>query len=261
MKHKSAIALFTLMVIGLSSFLSHAQDDPEKYQGYLVWEDQVVPYKVSAYEEATKLQMANYAEHEFPQGVTVFSTDDYRYYWVVSVDHFADIDTLYKQFNKLYNKSGEEAYDKIEAAFEGTYDFTRSWTCLWHRDLSYQPETTEEESEEANDFNYWGLCYVKQGKGEAMREVFKKWVELYKSKNISKGFDFYQGDVGTDMPFMFWSITAKNATDYYQKGDEIREALGEEGSALWKETEALLRGFDPVTGWYRKDLSYIPSKE
>jgi hypothetical protein len=261
MNHKSVITLFALMATGLGSLMSYAQDEPKKNQGYIVWEDHVVPHKISSYEEATKLQMANYAEHEFPKGVSVFSTDDYRYYWVVSVDHFADIDTLYKQFNKLYKNSGEGVYDKIEAAFDGTYEYTRSWTCLWHRDLSYIPETNEEETGGAGDFRYWGFCYVKQGKGEEMREAFRKWVELYESKNISEGFGFYQGDLGTDMPFMFWSISAKNATEYYTNSEKIMEALGEEGSELWKETEALLRGFEPVTGFYRKDLSYITSQE
>lgn len=256
MKHESLVVLFTMLVIGLSSLMSYAQDEPKKYQGVIVWEDQVFPSKASAYEKAVKMQLENIAEHNFPHAINIFSASDYKYYWTIEIDNFADIDTVYKQFSKIYKNTGEETNKKIDDALAGTYEFSRPWTCVKHSDLSYVPEIQVEGD---TDFRSWGFCYVKQGKGKEMREVFTKWVELYKSKGIERGFSFYVGDVGTEMPFMFWSISDKDQATFYNNDEKIREALGEEAGKLWEETEALLRKFENRTGWHRHDLSYKPS--
>jgi len=261
MKKRHVIALCAVLAIGLISLVSYAQDEPEKSQGYLIWEDHVIPAKAPAYEEAVKLHMGNFADQEFPYTINVFSADGYIYYWTVAIDKFADIDTLYKKLGKVFKNTDEGISDKIDEAYAGTYTHSKPWTCLWLKDFSYMPESSATASDETHDFRSWGFCYVEMGKQDELRAVFTKWVELSRSKNISRGFNFYQGDVGTDMPFVFWSISDKNSLEFHKNDEVIREALGEEGGELWKETEALLRGFEPVKGWYRNDLSYNPSEE
>ena len=54
---------------------------------------------------------------------------------------------------------------------------------------------------------------------------------------IERGFSFYVGDVGTEMPFMFWSISDKDRATFYNNDEKIMEALGEEAGQLF------LKGF------------------
>jgi hypothetical protein len=255
MKKLIVMSTLTLLVLCLNSLMSHAQDEPKKYQGWMVWEDHVQPSKASAYEAAVKKQMANIKAHNFSQDINVFSTDDYIYYWSVAIDDFADIDTLYKKFGKIYKDTDEATNVEIDNALDGTYEYSKPWVCTWYRDLSYIPEVQPEGD---LDFKFWGFCKVKQGKDEEMREVFKKWVELYKSKGIERGFSTFVVDVGTDMPFMFWFISDKNFSEYTNNDKKINDILGKEANVLWAETEALMRGFESQTGWYRSDLSYTP---
>jgi len=233
-----------------------AQDDEVQTQGRVIWKDHVPPSKAEAYEKGTKVMLDVYAEHDFPYEVNIYSAADYRYFWVVSVERFADIDTLYRDFNRIYKEIGEEGNDKIDDAVDGTFTHTKVWTCLWRSDLSYMPENPAD----SGDFRFWGFMYVKQGKQKEMREVMKQWVELYKSKGIDRGFGGYVGDIGTDQPFMFYSERAQNPADFYTAGAKINEKLGEEADELWNKTAALLRGFEPLHGWHRKDLSYSPDK-
>jgi hypothetical protein len=253
---KKLIAMSTLILLALCLFtmMSHAQDEPKKYQGYVVWEDRVFPSHAEAYETVVKKQIALIREHSYERPIYIFSRSDYAYFWSIPIDHFADIDTLYKFFSKVYSAS-EEAAKEIEAGLDGTFEYSRPWVAVWQRELSYIPEVMPEEN---LDFVSWGMCYVNQSKGDEMREVFKKWVELYKSKGIEMGFNVYIGDIGTDMPFMFWDIRDKNPQSFYEHDRKINEILGEEANKLWAETESLLRGFEQFTGWYRRDLSYMP---
>ena len=65
MKSTSLIAVFTLVVMCLSSMTSVAQDEGQRYQGFVVWEDPVYPYKTEAYLEATKMQMDLFKKTQF----------------------------------------------------------------------------------------------------------------------------------------------------------------------------------------------------
>jgi len=234
-----------------------AQDEKPDTQGLLIWEDEVPPSKAEAYEAGTKTMLKMYGEHDFPYDVNIYSTEDYRYFWVVNLDDYADVDTLYRDFNRVYKEMGEAGKDKLDEAVNGTFTQTKMWTCLWREDLSYMPENPVD----SGNFRYWGFLYVKQGKQEEMREVMKEWVSLYKSKGINRGFGGYEGDMGTEMPFMFYSERGQNQAEFYTAGMKVNEQLGEEGDALWKKTESLLRRYEPLRGWYRKDLSYTAGKE
>lgn len=254
MKLRNAFTIVLAVTTALLVQNLRAQEDEPRTQGLVVWEDHVPPSKADVYEKGTKAMLEMYAKHEFPHEVNIYSSEDYRYFWVVTVDRFADIDTLYREFNRIYNELGEEGNAKLDEAIDGTFSHSKVWTCLWRSDLSYMPENPAD----TGDFRFWGFMHVKQGKQKEMRDIMKQWVDLYESKGIDRGFGGYIGDIGTDMPFMFYSERGQNPAEFYAAGEKINEKLGEEADALWKKTEALLRGFEPVRGWYRKDLSYSP---
>lgn len=258
MKNTIAFVIFTALVMGICSPSSYAQDDSARYQGHIVWEDVVYPSETEAYEKVTKMQMELYAEQNFPNWVGVYSTSDFTYYWVFLVDSYADVDTLYDNFSKI-NKDVPEKVEAINDAFEGTHESTKAWTFFWDRDLSYNPEMVEEPDDTLN-FRFWSFCYVKKGKMDEMKEVFKGWVELASSNNLSQGWNTYIADMGVETPFLFWIAQGKNAVDFYSTNAKDMELLGEDGSKQWNKQKSLLRKYEEKTGWYRGDLSYIPAE-
>jgi hypothetical protein len=224
----------------------------------MVWEDVVYPSQAEAYEKATKMQMELFAAQDFPQWVGVFSNNDFTYSWLYEIDSYADIDTLYQEFAKIYENATEKVKE-IEQAFEGTHESTKTWTFFWDRDLSYNPDIPEGSTLEGN-FRYWGHCYVVKGKMDEMRKVFKGWVDLATRKNGTQGFNTYIGDMGVEAPHIFWVSQAKGPADFFIANAQNMELFGEEADVLWGKQMKLLRKFKESTGWYREDLSYSPAE-
>jgi len=80
-------------------------------------------------------------------------------------------------------------------------------------------------------------------------------VDLYKSKNISNGWNTFIGDIGTDMPFYFWTASGKSAADFWSQGEKETKILGEEEvMKLEQKDMALYRKYESKTGRPRPDL-------
>jgi hypothetical protein len=255
MKNRILFAMLTILVMGNSFYSSSAQDKTSAFQGFIVWEDAVYPSALEAYEHATKMMMALYAEQGLPDWIRVYSTNDFIYYWVFPVETYADVDTLYDEFRRIYENAPEKV-KAINDAFEGTHEYTKSWTCYWDNGLSYNPEG----STAGMDYFTWRFCWINKGGEDEMREVFKEWAALASSKNIPRGWNTYIGDMGVETPFMFWVSVGKNEAEYYKSRQEIMHLYGAERFQLWKKQMALMRKYEEKSGWYRHDLSYIPEE-
>jgi len=255
MKIRISLAILFILVMSFSSFISYAQNNPDRYQGFIIWEDIVHPSEVEAYEKATQMQMVLYAEQNFPSEIGIYNTSENIYYWAIPIDNYADIDTLYMEFGKIYENAREDV-DKIDAAFEGTLESTKSWTCYWDLDLSYMPSATEESDEEMS-FCFWNFNYVKHGKMDEMKEVFKGWVDLASEKNAKQPWNTYIVDMGKESPCLFWFSTAKDAADFYSTNGKDMELMGEEAWELWRKHQSLVRKNVDQVGMIRMDLSYF----
>lgn len=258
MKIKFAFPICTILVLTICSLSAFSQEEEKDMNGYLLWEDHVNPADFDTYEKAVKMQMELMKEANAPFPINTYQTSDYIFYYVTPIKNFAGIDKLFDSFSELY-KANEEAMNSIDEAYEGTYAYTLPRIFFWNEDLSYKPEEPMEGLKDAKFF-YMGQCYVKQGKGKEMGEVFKKFVELYKENNIPRGFSTYYGSFGFETPFMFWTTYDKNAADFWMNGKKINEKLGDNADNLWIEAEKFMRKFEYKTGWYRDDLSYQPEE-
>jgi len=258
MKSGTRFAIFTILVMFVFYLTSFAQDDPERYQGYIVWEDAVFPSEVGNYEKATKLQMELFAEQHFPKPVWLFTTSDFTCYWVFAIDKYADVDTLYDEFGKIF-KDVPEKSKAIEEAFAGTHQSTKAWTFVWDRDLSFNPEAADSTDEE-NNFRFWGFCYVKKGEMDEMKEVFKEWVEISSAHNLKQPFNTFSADIGIEAPFLFWVSEGKNAADFFTTNAKEMNMLGEEGIKQYMKQRKLMRKYEEKLGYFRPDLSYIPKE-
>ena len=257
--------LFTLLlaVLLLQVFVWNvsAQEEGAKSKDklYVIHEDIVKPSKVAEYEKAAKgfaEALAKADMHNLKN--LVIQTDDMVYSYVSEVENMASLDE--RPFKELKEKMGEEAFDAMFDAYNGTFESHRNFMVRLRDDLSYTPEQSEESTEEMN-FRHWDFVHYFPDKGDEAKEISKEWVELYKSKKSPMGYRTYTGGLGTDTPFYVYVAWAKDAQDFHAQNDKNRELLGDEGKDLWQRTLAITRKFEHKNGRIRPDLSYLPEEE
>jgi len=260
MKRTMVLFLITLLMISFSLNIS-AQEEPTKYQAFYVSDDLVKSSMVPEYEVALKDYIAIYAENQYPYPLSMYSTNDFHYYSVTPLNStsYSELDSLRKYRKIAYSKNPEK-WDAMWKKFEGTYDYNKGQIIFLNRDLSYVPENPRLKPEEEK-FSYWVFTYVKVGKTKEFVENIKKWKELYKSNNISLGFDIFYGGFGTEQPLFLWHMTGKDIADFMENSNSISEVLGEEAKVLREQTRKLTRKIDIKYGWYRPEFSYIPEKK
>lgn len=240
----------------ISTICSYAQSDPSQYQGYVIWEDVVYPSEAERYEEMTRKQIAFYADRGFPYRVDVYQTTEFIYYWVFEADQYADIDTLYQAFNRMYEEEPDRVKE-IDRGFAGTHETTLSWTCYMDRSLSFKPGGLMQSGSE-NPFIYMGFCYPRKGEMEAAREVMRTYVKLATRTGASLGWDTFVGDMGVETPMFFWASYTADPIEFYSRNGADFDRMGDEADVLWRKLTGVMRKYEEKTGWYRRDLSHIP---
>jgi hypothetical protein len=98
------------------------------------------------------------------------------------------------------------------------------------------------------------------GNGTAFEESLVKYAAEFKKKNIDSGFETLVGRMGTEMPFYMWIERYKDPIDMFTTRERIFTELGFEIQKIWQEMQKHIRKMEIKTGWFRPDLSYIPSK-
>jgi hypothetical protein len=243
----------SLFVLNIS-----AQDQSNPYQGYLIWEDVVYPSQVAAYEIMTRQQLSLYASQKFSHKIDVFSTNDFTYYWVMRIDNYAAIDTLYMDFNSIYKNVPEEV-DAITDGYAGTHESTRSWTCYSDRDLSFRP-AGQSGAGASSPYMFMGFCYPQKGKMDEARNAINGFVMLAREKQAKMGWETYIGDLGVEGPMFFWVSFAKDPIEFQTLNSADFDIMGAKSDELWNELTSVMRKYEEKTGWYRKDLSYDPDQ-
>ena len=88
----------------------------------------------------------------------------------------------------------------------------------------------------------------------------KKWVELYKEKDIPSGFNTYVGGIGTEQPLYIVTSMGKSAADFFTQAEKNQKKLVEDAQKIGMKALPLIRKVEDKTGMYRHDLSYTPEK-
>ena len=259
MKGKISIILMAGLVISFCSLTTLAKAEEQKAQLYMVWDIVANPSTAGEYEAACQEEVALYAKYKFPYSWHASSTNDFHYYFLMAVENYAAIDNIYKAFDEIEKKMGAK-YKALMKRFAGTYEYVTPGMYYLTPELSYTPENPRLKPDEIN-FLRWNFFYIRAGMNKEAEEIAKKWVALYKSKNIPDGYNLFVGDIGTDMPIFVVVSFGENASDYFSQLEKNNALLGEEGMALWKKTFAATRKFETKTGMSRPDLSYIPKEK
>lgn len=259
MRGKMKIFFLGSILLCLFSLTAITQAEEQKAKLYFLEEMVVKPCMISEHEAAIK-EMVNYsAEHNYSYPWYAMSDDAFHYHYIIPLKSMADIDDVFKTWDELAGKVGDEKWQPMMKKYLQTFEYYKTCIVRHRPDLSYSPESPRLKSEEEK-FVRWGFCRVKPDKQEEFEGVMKEWVALYKGKNIPDGFSTFMGYVGTEVPFYFWVESGKSAADFYTQGDKNMEILGEEAMTLWKKTASLIKKFRSLHTLYREELSYIPKK-
>jgi len=256
---KSKVILMVALLIGFGFVFTATQAGEQKSALLLIEEQIVKPAKIAELEAALKEMVAYCVEHNYPYSWMTYSDYNYRYCYVMPIKDLADIDTQMKAGAELGKKIGDP-WKALMSEYLGNYEYTKLGVIRTRPDLSYIPENPRLKPDEAV-YTRWGLCYVKADKTGEFEELMKKWVELFREKNIADGFNTFMGDLGTDNPFYFYAESGKSPEDFFTQNTKNMDMLGEEVEPLWMKTLGVLRKYESIGGMFRPELSYIPKKE
>ena len=260
MKTKTFLFIMIGLFMSLSTAYVAAQDGQSKGQLHLIHEDFVKPSKVAEYEAALKELLAQLTQQKAAVQFNASMRDDFHYYFVMPVENFSAVDELNKTMEEFDKKIGEMKSEELNKNFAGTYTYHEVFMARLMTDLSYAPEQSRLKDDEAG-FLHWDFYYIEPGKEKEAMGIAKEYKELYKSKNISDGYDLWMGDIGSEMPVLAVVQWGKNATDFYTQSEKNDALLGEAGQALGAKAMAITRKFEHINGRPRPDLSYMPAKE
>jgi hypothetical protein len=247
------VSLF--LIVGL--VVAGEEKEPEKL--VLLHEFAVHPEGIAQFEASMKALQVAAAEHGLGYGWDAYSTDDMRYVFTFWVDGFAGVEAIFSKWMAFGERWGEEPIGEWLNAFRATFEHSKH--SLWHPrpDLSYMPENSPTE----NDFFYWGVMTIKPGHMKAVEEGFKKFVQLMTEHEVPHAWNAAIGGIGTEGPVLAYLEWGASAGAFFTRVDEIEanEELMKASGPLWEEMLPHIRGYEYVTGKYRKDLSWHPEKK
>ena len=259
MLKRIACCVVVLLCLMLWPVAPAVAEDGEMQMIAMLEELYVFPDKSEEFEGLIKELRKVLIAHSFPYRFDVYGLDDLRYLAIWWVEGTAGVDALNTDWAALAEEWGEEASaDWVKKA----HATMSHWeTSLWipRPDLSYTPENYAEE------YNYimWGLFPIKAGHQHEVEEIFKEWAKVYTAHEVPNAWRTQEGTIGVESPtlgFVEWSASAGS---YWTRNDKLGEdeEVSEKTGALWDKMMPHIRGFEHVTGFYLKDLSYRPKKK
>lgn len=256
---KSKVTFMVVFFVAFGFLFTASQAEEQKSELFMIEEQIAKPGKIVDLEASVKEMVAFAAQHNYQYGWRTYSDDNFRYYYLIPIKDLNDINNIMKTWAELAEKVGDP-WQAVTKKYLKTYEYLKIGVIRMRPDLSYVPENPRLKPEEAT-YIRWGLAYVKTYKVEEFEEIMKKWVALFKEKNIDGGFNTYMGEMGTDNPFYFWAEFGKSPADFFTWNEKALEMLGEEVDPLWMKTLGVLRNYESKSGMFRPELSYIPEKK
>jgi len=260
MRCKTLFLLVIAIIITFWGIIALPQAEEQKAHFSIIEEVVIKPTMLIEYEMHVREVIALIAKYEFPFPVYVYMTNDLHYIFAYPVENLADIENFYKAFGEMQKKMGAEKWDSLLKSAEGTIESYQYSVFRYMPELSYVPEEPRLKMEESN-FIWLEYNYIKFGKEKEFEEMQKKLAELYKSKNITDGWQIYSGFIGAQMPLYVSIERAKDGADWFMQHGKINKLIEKEGIALKRKALTFYRKIDSKMATFRPDISYIPKKE
>lgn len=257
MRNKIGGVLATCFVLGLLPFALESQEREERYQLFLVIDEQVKPSMAEEYYESAKNWVAFLKEHEFPYPFSTYWTGDNHVMWMMPIKNYADIDKI--MVNDVKDNYPEK-YKALEDAFIGTYE--SSMMCVYAFDNKMSMVAKEEMAEpEEENFIFLDIYYFEPGHDAEIDTIADEMIAFMKDKEVTQPWYNYWGVMGTANPVMVGVASAKNAQAFYEENAKAWKLLGEEAGKIKAKMMKFVRKQEQRRAWFQKELSYSPIKK
>jgi hypothetical protein len=199
------------------------------------------------------------AKYKFPYNTYSYYVDEFHYEFATPLKDYGDLENLYKAWDELAKKAGDEWKNQIKA-YEGTYESYSQSMWYWRPDLSYEPTSPRLKPEEEKFFldDIW---YIEPGKEAEFESLLKDLTALWKNKGITERARSFICDIGPGMPVFVGSVVGKDRIDFWENNGKVWDKLGKEGEAIINKLYTLTRKREFHEGWYLTELTYIVPEE
>jgi hypothetical protein len=259
MKPNKLAGVFLFLAVCIMALAPFASAQQKKPQLYFVEDYMVKPSMVATYEAASKDLIATvFQPYNWSWPLETYVTEDFHYYCVYPIASLTDLDKAFATFNEILGKFGEQKWDALNRKMGDASEYYKQGTFTFSPELSYIPEKPRLKPEEEK-FIYWGFCYVMPGREREFEALFKKIVELCKSKKLAIQFNTFVGGIGADSPLYFYTEYGRTIADFFMTAEKTDKILGQEITDIWNKVLSLMRKYEFKTGFVRPDLSFIPT--
>lgn len=256
MRSKISI-LLTFFIVCFCVQAIIAEAEKPKAQLYFTEEATVKPSMFGEYEKVIKEMVALCKENNYSYPFLTYVSNDFHYYFVYPIESSAEIEKIFKSWYGMMEKVEKEKWQPLDELAAECVKFMELGMFQHKPELSFSPEGYELNLEE-EPFVYWGFCSPMPGKEKAVEETFKKYVSLYKEKNIGEAFETFIVNWGKKLPLYFYMLRAKSAPVLFGNSEKAQKIAEKELSELWAELMSLCREYEGKLGYYRPDFSYMP---
>ena len=254
----AAIALVALTLLALPGAAQQTAA-PTAPRMFMVHVEKALPYKLAAYETATKDFVRTVQQNRSALPTFWFQTlqgEDLSYAYISPIRGFADMDGVLAGFDRMA-KANPTAWDELWRRSGETMESVDEGVFMEMPGGSYEPMPARLRPE---DERYYELDFyrLRPGMESAARDIAAQWKALHEKHHIAAGYRIYELVSGHDMPMVIVSIPARDAADLAAIQALEEKELGQERTMMIDKTFALTRGYEVKRLWARPDLSLMP---
>jgi hypothetical protein len=254
-RKKTTVFLAVVFIGALFLMTAPASAQEQKGQLYFVSEIHAKPAMAAKFEDVVKREI----ELNYPLPFETYSTDDYIYFILFPLENYGGIDKMNKAEEEWIAKIGKEFQALMKSA-EGTIEYYKHGVVRLGPELSYAPKKPRYKPEEMK-FIYWYFVYPEFGKEKEFEDLCKQYVDLYKSKGVSMGWNTYVAEMGVELPLYVLSMAGKSPAEFFTEDEkQMKKFDREKIKEMGKKWNSLLRKIESKVGGPRPELSNIPKK-
>jgi hypothetical protein len=248
-----------LLIFLFSTFSANAQDEP-KNQLFWVHEEKAKINMLDQYEKTSKEILNMFKEGGLNVEINVSQQDDNLFYYLIPISKYADIDSIYKNFNSASEKVGKDKWSNEMVENSAAIEFSKDAVVSHSGKYSYMPKTPRIKPDEVK-FIHFDYFYVIPEKRKEFFDLARQYKELNEKNNIDLGYNVWIPEFGFDNDLVVVTTDAKGAVDFYQTNDMVNEKLGKDGDMLWNKMIKTLKNFTHINGHPRYDLSMMKEEK
>ncbi|HZW62372.1 MAG TPA: hypothetical protein VFF15_01875 [Flavobacteriaceae bacterium] len=249
---KTTINIFkVLIVLFISTTLSTAQN-----QHYRIHVDHVYPSSSEAYGVLAKKLADMAKENKEEDSWNILWTYDNRVFTIAPMNGWEDMSKPFLPNTR--EEMGNEKFAELFEEFDKHYDDHNDYMIHLSGNLSYLPEEANAALAGKN-YRKILVMYYKARDGEKLREVAKKFKDLYTQKQSKSYYRFYFSGFGNPESYVMVVSAAENQLEYAKQSEANRKLMGEEAEKLWNELSQYITKIEYVEGEMQPELSYNPN--